>query len=199
MGRSRGMVERITSTPVLNGGLSSRCPLLAKSRHLGDANINRFAPSADGRLQSVPDTNPDTFYENVDDGKGGNKKIQSRPRTGEPTLVACLWSKWADPAGVEPDPYSFAAVTDNPEPEVAAAGHDRTIVNLKPESVEAGLTPKGRGNEELMALLDDKRHPFYEAVHGSGVAARGRYRNHRRPRDCQCCSRRAGQLLAAVN
>jgi len=98
VGRSRGMVERITSTPVLNGGLSSRCPLLAKSRHLGDANINRFAPSADGRLQSVPDTNPDTFYENVDDGKGGNKKIQSRPRTGEPTLVACLWSKWADPA-----------------------------------------------------------------------------------------------------
>jgi len=106
----------------------------------------------------------ETFYENVDDGKGGNKEIQFRPRTGEPMLVACLWSKWTDPAGIEPDLYSFAAVTDEPEPEVAAAGHDRTIVNLKPENVEAWLTPQGRSVEELMGLLDDKRHPFYEVV-----------------------------------
>ncbi|MCD9096684.1 SOS response-associated peptidase family protein [Luteimonas fraxinea] len=106
----------------------------------------------------------DTFYENVDDGKGGNKEIQFRPRTGEPMLVACLWSKWTDPKGIEPDLYSFAAVTDDPELEVAAAGHDRTIVNLKPENVEAWLTPQGRSVEELMGLLDDKRHPFYEVI-----------------------------------
>jgi len=106
----------------------------------------------------------DTFYENVDDGKGGSKEIQFRPRTGEPMLVACLWSKWTDPKGIEPDLYSFAAVTDDPEPEVAAEGHDRTIVNLKPENVDAWLTPHGRRTEELLALLDDKRHPFYEVV-----------------------------------
>lgn len=106
----------------------------------------------------------ETFYENVDDGKGGNKEIQFRPRTGEPMLVACLWSKWTDPAGIEPDLYSFAAVTDDPEPEVAAEGHDRTIVNLKPENVDAWLTPKGRSTEDLLALLDDKRHPFYEVI-----------------------------------
>jgi len=106
----------------------------------------------------------ETFYENVDDGKGGSKEIQFRPRTGEPMLVACLWSKWTDPAGIEPDLYSFAAVTDEPEPEVAAAGHDRTIVNLKPENVDAWLTPQGRSTEELMGLLDDKRHPFYEVI-----------------------------------
>lgn len=106
----------------------------------------------------------DTFYENVDDGKGGSKEIQFRPRTGEPMLVACLWSKWTDPTGQEPDLYSFAAVTDDPEPEVAAEGHDRTIVNLKPENVEAWLTPQGRSTEELLGLLDDKRHPFYEVI-----------------------------------
>lgn len=106
----------------------------------------------------------ETFYENVDDGKGGSKEIQFRPRTGEPMLVACLWSKWVDPAGVEPDLYSFAAVTDDPEPEVAEAGHDRTIVNLKPENVEAWLTPRGRSTDELLSLLDDKRHPYYEVI-----------------------------------
>jgi putative SOS response-associated peptidase YedK len=78
--------------------------------------------------------------------------------------VACLWSKWTDPNGVLPDLYSFAAVTDEPEPEVAAAGHDRTIINLKPENAEAWLTPQGRTTDELMALFDDKRHPYYELL-----------------------------------
>lgn len=41
----------------------------------------------------------------------------------------------------EPDLWSFAAVTDDPPPEVAAAGHDRCIVQLRPENVEAWLTP----------------------------------------------------------
>ena len=94
-------------------------------------------------------------------------------------LVACLWSRWADPADVEPDLYSFAAVTDDPEPEFAAAGNDRAIVNLKPESVEAWLTPKWRSNEELMALLDEKRHLFYDAVQIAAEPPGGRYWSHR--------------------
>lgn len=53
-------------------------------------------------------------------------------------LVACLYSHWTPPAGVdEPDLWSFAAVTDEPLPEVAAAGHDRTIVALQEQNVEA--------------------------------------------------------------
>ncbi len=54
-------------------------------------------------------------------------------------LVACLWSHWTDPPGKEPDLLSSAAITDDPEPEVAAAGHDRTIINIKPEHVDAWL------------------------------------------------------------
>lgn len=42
--------------------------------------------------------------------------------------VPCLFSHWTDPKGQEPELWSFAAITDDPEPEVAAAGHDRTII-----------------------------------------------------------------------
>ena len=106
----------------------------------------------------------ETFYENVDDGKGGSKEIHFQPRTGETMYIACLYSHWTDPKGIEPDLWSFAAITDEPEPEVAAQGHDRTIINIKPEHADAWLTPQGRSDEELFAIFDDKRHPYYELV-----------------------------------
>ncbi|HTL14747.1 MAG TPA: SOS response-associated peptidase family protein [Thermomonas sp.] len=101
------------------------------------------------------------FYENVDDGAGGSLELQFRPKTGEDMLIACLASHWIDPKGQLPDLYSFAAITDEPEPEVAAAGHDRTIINLKPQHVDAWLDPQGN-IAAMQALLDDKRHPYYE-------------------------------------
>lgn len=104
----------------------------------------------------------DTFYENVEGPDGKNQVVQFTPRTGEPMLVACLWSHWKDPAGKEPDLLSFAAITDDPEPEVAAAGHDRTIINIKPEHVDAWLNPYPTELATLYRIFDDKRHPFYE-------------------------------------
>ncbi|HGM4787158.1 MULTISPECIES: SOS response-associated peptidase family protein [Stenotrophomonas] len=104
----------------------------------------------------------ETFYENVEGPDGKNQVVQFTPRTGEPMLVACLWSHWTDPAGKEPDPLSFAAITDDPEPEVAAAGHDRTIINIKPEHVDAWLNPDPVNLAALHRIFDDKRHPFYE-------------------------------------
>lgn len=106
----------------------------------------------------------ETFYEQVDDGRGGSKEIHFQPRTGETMFIACLYSHWTDPKGQEPDLWSFAAITDDPEPEVAAQGHDRTIINIKPEHAQAWLTPKGRSDDELFAIFDDKRHPYYELV-----------------------------------
>lgn len=102
-----------------------------------------------------------TFFENVE-GPDGNQVLQFTPRTGEPMLVACLWSHWKDPKGEEPDLLSCAAITDDPEPEVAAAGHDRTIINIKPEHVEAWLNPDPGNLQALYDIFDDKRHPFYE-------------------------------------
>ena len=88
-------------------------------------------------------------------------ELQFAPRTGDDMLIACLWSHWTDPAGKLPDLDSFAAITDAPEPEVAAAGHDRTIINLRPEHVDAWLAPGG-DTAAMQAIFDDKRHPYYE-------------------------------------
>ena len=104
----------------------------------------------------------DTFWENVDRPGGGSQRIQFRPRNGEPMLVACLWAHWTDPEGVAPAMDCFAAITDEPEPEVAAAGHDRTIINIKPEHVEAWLNPDPSNLAALYAIFDDKQHPYYE-------------------------------------
>ncbi len=104
----------------------------------------------------------DTFYENVEGPDGKSKVIQFTLRDRETMLVACLWSHWKDPAAKEPDLISFAAITDEPEPEVTAAGHDRTIINIKPEHVDAWLDPEPGDLAALYAIFDDKRHPYYE-------------------------------------
>jgi len=104
----------------------------------------------------------DVFFENVEGSDGKNRVLAFTPRTGEPMLIACLWSHWSDPQGGEPELYSFAAITDDPEPEVAAAGHDRTVINIRPENVEAWLNPDSGKLSDLQAILDDKRHPYYE-------------------------------------
>lgn len=101
------------------------------------------------------------FYEHVE-VDGENKILEFVPRTGEPMLVACLWSSWSNPKGVEPELLSFAAITDDPEPEVAAAGHDRTIINIKPEHIDAWLNPERASLEALYAIFDDRRHPYYD-------------------------------------
>lgn len=103
----------------------------------------------------------DRFYEHVEI-YGRNRTLEFVPRTGEPMLIACLWSHWIDPKGIEPDLLSFAAITDEPEPEVAAAGHDRTIINIKPEHLDNWLRPDPGNLEALYAIFDDKRHPYYE-------------------------------------
>lgn len=99
----------------------------------------------------------EVFYENVTGPDGKNQVLEFTPKTGEPMLIACLWSPWSG-GGV--DLLSFAAITDEPEPEVAAAGHDRTIINIKPEHVDAWLV--GGDPQAMYRIFDDKRHPYYE-------------------------------------
>ncbi|PTT38810.1 hypothetical protein DBR23_13025 [Acidovorax sp. HMWF018] len=91
-----------------------------------------------------------------------NTVLRFEPRPAQDMYVACLYSHWTSPNPDEPDLWSFAAVTDDPPPEVAAAGHDRCIVQLRPENVARWLTPAGRSLDELDALLDDKEPAFYE-------------------------------------
>lgn len=104
----------------------------------------------------------DSFYENVQAADGRNQILQFTPRSGEPMLVPCLWNRSPDPNGEVPDLLSFAAITDEPEPEVAATGHDRTIINIKPEHVQAWLHPDPHNLAEQYRILDDRQHPYYE-------------------------------------
>jgi putative SOS response-associated peptidase YedK len=89
-----------------------------------------------------------------------NVVLQFKPEPAQTMYIACLWSHWTDPN--EPDLRSFAAITDEPPADVAAAGHDRCIINLKPEYVDAWLTPEGRPRQELQAILSDRAIPFLQ-------------------------------------
>ena len=67
-------------------------------------------------------------------------------------------ARWSAPG--QPELLSFAAITDEPPPEVLAAGHDRCIVPVRPENLQAWLNPAGSTLDELDAILEDR--PFYE-------------------------------------
>jgi putative SOS response-associated peptidase YedK len=113
----------------------------------------------------------DVFYENVlrakmegrplaDGEKDENVVLEFRPSNGQQMLVACLWSRWTAPG--EPDLLSFAAITDEPPPEVAAAGHDRCIIPIKEQYLDAWLNPDPKDLAALYAILDDRDRPYYE-------------------------------------
>jgi len=112
----------------------------------------------------------DSFYENVSrhvyekrelapGEKEQNLVLHFQPRPANPMIVACLWSHW-EGEGAALD--SFAAITDVPPPEVAAAGHDRCVVQLRPENVDAWLDPAGKDHAALYTLMDDRQLPYYE-------------------------------------
>lgn len=113
----------------------------------------------------------DSFYENVklhsSEGRElrageqeQNRVLQFTPTPPQPMLIACLWSHWTDTK--EPDVRGFAAITDEPPAAVAAAGHDRCIINLRPEHLDAWLTPEGRTKHELQDILSDRAVSTYE-------------------------------------
>jgi len=74
-------------------------------------------------------------------------------------LIACLWSHWK--LGEE-ELLSFAAITDEPPAEVAAAGHDRCIIPIRAENVDAWLNPDPKNLAKPYAILDERWRPYYE-------------------------------------
>jgi putative SOS response-associated peptidase YedK len=110
------------------------------------------------------------FYENVarhameqrelaPGEKEENVVLQFRPRPAHDMLVACLWSRWQ---GADEDLCSFAAITDAPPAEVAAAGHDRCIVPITEANLAAWLRPRPGDTAALQAILDDRDRPYFE-------------------------------------
>ena len=111
------------------------------------------------------------FFENVNQHRAEGRELgdgeqvknlilEFRPRPPQDMLVACLWSRWSAPG--EPDLLSFAAITDEPQPEVSAAGHDRCIIPIRPENIDAWLSPDPKNLAAQYAILDDRARPYYE-------------------------------------
>lgn len=86
--------------------------------------------------------------------------LEFKPSGIDEMLVACIWSRWQQSG--QPDLLSFAAITDEPPPEVAAAGHDRCIIPIKRENVDAWLRPERANLAAQYAILDDRERPYYE-------------------------------------
>lgn len=113
----------------------------------------------------------DTFYENVNRHKMEHRELRENeeienvvlkfdPSPAQQMLVACLWSRWTAPG--QPELLSFAAITDEPPEEVAAAGHDRCIIPIRRENVDAWLNPDPKNLAAMHAILDDRERPYYE-------------------------------------
>jgi putative SOS response-associated peptidase YedK len=85
--------------------------------------------------------------------KPGNVILEFRPQPPRDLLIACLWSEWEGPEGRL---LSFAAITDEPPRDVAAAGHDRCIVPIRPEYLDAWLNPDPQDLAALYRILDDR-------------------------------------------
>lgn len=90
-------------------------------------------------------------------------EIMFTPRTGEDLLVACLWTYTAE-EGADQGFYSFAVITDHPPAEVASAGHDRCIVSLREDDLDAWLNPTTQAPAALQAILDrgEAVRPYFE-------------------------------------
>ncbi|MDB5975553.1 MAG: hypothetical protein JWR07_2313 [Nevskia sp.] len=95
------------------------------------------------------------FYEKVDAGGGKSKTLEFHPTPPHDLMVACLYT-FSKGWNGEQDFYCFAAITNEPPKEVAAAGHDRCIVPIKPENIDAWLNPDPDNLGALQAILDDR-------------------------------------------
>ena len=132
-------------------------------------NLERFWTEQFGHHHAIMVV--ETFYENVQlhvkehrelaaGEREQNVVLEFTPNPPQPMLIACLWSRWTDP--LEPDLLGFAAITDEPPPDIASAGHDRCIINLRPEHTDAWLSPEKFSRNELQAILSDRAVSTFE-------------------------------------
>lgn len=112
----------------------------------------------------------DAFYENVSrhrvEGRAlapgeteQNVVLEFEPQPRQDMLIACVYSHWRN--GDE-ELWSFAAITDEPPTEIAAAGHDRCIIPIKEQHIDAWLEPNPKRLDALYSILEDRERPVYE-------------------------------------
>jgi putative SOS response-associated peptidase YedK len=105
---------------------------------------------------------PEHLYQHRELAPAENEKnlvLEFDPKPARDMLVACLWDHWTQPG--KPSLDSFAAITDDPTPEVAATGHQRTIITIQEQYLSEWLSPQALSKERLEHILTDKEVPLY--------------------------------------
>ncbi len=88
-------------------------------------------------------------------------EIAFTPEPKQEMFLACLW-RYVEPEGDQSSFYGFAAITRDPPPEVLDAGHDRCVICLKPENLDAWLEPDPANLPAMYAILDDPIDAYYQ-------------------------------------
>ncbi len=78
------------------------------------------------------------------------------PKPADTLFVAVLFSPNKDDTE-----HGFAIITDEPEADIAAAGHDRMPVTLTVPAAKKWLAPQGKSVDELLAILSEKVHDHF--------------------------------------
>lgn len=82
-----------------------------------------------------------------------NLVLNFAPKQPVDMLVACLWDHWTGPG--QRELYSFAAITRDAPPEIAATGHPRGLIPLREQYLDEWLAPESVTKERLQQILDD--------------------------------------------
>lgn len=111
------------------------------------------------------------FYENVptdaylknfklDKANEAKKNIVLcfEPDNVEFMFIPMLWDIWEKEG--EAPLYSGALITDDPSPEIAEAGHDRTPIFLKDSAIDAWLNARGSA-KDIKEILSQREYPHY--------------------------------------
>ena len=110
------------------------------------------------------------FYENVKENDFKHRKLakgeepknlvlEFTPKGLSELLVPCIYDH--NEEGEFPL-NSFALITDSPNPEVAAVGHDRTPIIIKSSHINDWLDVRNKDQEDFEEILSDKQPTFFE-------------------------------------
>lgn len=90
-----------------------------------------------------------------------NLVLEFTPRDRQDMLVPCVWDRWSQGSETL---HSFALITDEPQVEIADAGHDRCPINLTRAAAEQWLAVGERSSEALLEILQQRQRQHYEHV-----------------------------------
>jgi putative SOS response-associated peptidase YedK len=96
------------------------------------------------------------FYEHVEGAGGRSMILEFREEPEQDLLVPCLYDR--NEEGQYPLD-SFGLITDDPNPEVLAAGHDRTPIVIRPDAIDEWLDTRTFGGADTFDRVLAQKQP----------------------------------------